>query len=108
MTRERCFEVVDQAIFLAQLPSDKRPKLLSDNGRQFRAKKAREFFKELLNITQIFTSSHHPETNGKLERLFENAKYEVLYRNDYSSPTTTTTGFISLLDTELQERFTMA
>ena len=86
MTRERCFEVVDQAIFLAQLPSDKRPKLLSDNGKQFRAKKAREFFKEMLNITQIFTSSHHPETNGKLERLFESAKYEALYRNDYSSP----------------------
>lgn len=85
MTKERCFEVVDQALFLAQLPPDKRPKLLSDNGKQFRARKAREFFKELLNINQIFTMSHHPETNGKLERLFESAKYEALYRNDYSS-----------------------
>jgi transposase InsO family protein len=85
MSKERCFEVVDQAFFLAQLPPDKRPKLLSDNGKQFRAQKARDFFKELLNIKQIFTSNHHPETNGKLERLFESAKYEALYRNDYSS-----------------------
>lgn len=85
MTKERCFQVVDQALFLAQLPQDKRPKLLSDNGKQFRARKAREFFKELLNLKQIFTGVHHPETNGKMERLFESAKYEALYRNDYSS-----------------------
>lgn len=85
MTKERCFQVVDQAVFLAQLPKDKRPRLLSDNGKQFRARKSREFFKELLNIKQIFTSSHHPETNGKVERLFKSAKYEALYRNDYSS-----------------------
>ncbi|HIE43447.1 MAG TPA: transposase [Candidatus Omnitrophica bacterium] len=86
MSKERCFEIVDEALFLAQLPSDKRPKLVSGNGKQFRAKEAREFFKDLLNIRQIFTSSHHPETNGKVERLFESAKYEALYRNDYSSP----------------------
>lgn len=83
MAKERCFEVVDQAIFLAQLPNDKRPGLLSDNGKQFRSRKSRVFFKELLNIKQIFTSSHHPETNGKVERLFKSAKYEALYRNDY-------------------------
>lgn len=85
MTKERCFQVVDEALFLAQLPPDRRPKLLSDNGKQFRARKAREFFKELLNLKQIFTSAHHPETNGKIERLFESAKYEALYRSDYSS-----------------------
>lgn len=85
MTRERCFQVAEDALFLAQLPPDKRPKLLSDNGKQFRARKSREFFKELLNIKQIFSGNHHPETNGKLERLFESAKYEALYRNDYSS-----------------------
>lgn len=85
MVKERCFDVVDQALFLAQLPPDKHPKLLSDNGRQFRARKSREFFKGLLDIKQIFSSSHHPETNGKIERLFESAKYEALYRNDYSS-----------------------
>jgi len=85
MRGERCFQVVDQAIFLAQLSADKRPKLLSDNGRQFRARKSKEFFKELLNLKQIFTGVHHPETNGKIERLFETAKYEALYRNDYSS-----------------------
>lgn len=85
MIKERCFEVVDQAIFLAQLPDDKRPRLLSDNGKQFRARKSREFFSKLLNIKQIFTSAHHPETNGKVERLFKSAKYEALYRNDYSS-----------------------
>lgn len=85
MAKERCFQVVDQALFLAQLPPDKRPKLLSDNGKQFRARKAREFFRELLNLKQIFTSNHHPETNGKIERLFASAKYEALYRSDYSS-----------------------
>lgn len=85
MTQERCFQVVDQALFIAQIPADKRPKLLSDNGKQFRARKSREFFKELLNLKQIFTTAHHPETNGKLERLFESAKYEALYRNDYTS-----------------------
>ena len=85
MRRERCFDVVDQAFFLAQLPQDKRPKLLSDNGKQFRARKSREFFKELLNIKQIFTANHHPETNGKIGRLFGSVKYEALYRNDYSS-----------------------
>jgi transposase InsO family protein len=85
MRKERCFELVDQALFLVEIPIDKRPILLSDNGKQFRARKAKEFFKGLLNIKQIFTSSHHPETNGKLERLFKSAKYEALYRNDYSS-----------------------
>jgi len=85
MTKERCFNVVDQAIFLAQLPDDKRPRLLSDNGKQFRARKSKEFFSGLLNMKQIFTSTHHPETNGKVERLFKTAKYEALYRNDYSS-----------------------
>ena len=85
MKKERCFQLVDQAIFLANLPADKRPRLLSDNGKQFRARKAREFFKNLLNIKQIFASPHHPETNGKIERLFKTAKYEALYRQDYSS-----------------------
>jgi transposase InsO family protein len=85
MSKERCFQVVDQALFLAQLPHNKRPQLVSDNGKQFRAKKARQFFKELLNIKQIFTRCEHPQTNGKIERLFESAKYEALYRNDYSS-----------------------
>jgi len=85
MSKERCYQVVDQALFLAQLPPDKRPRLVSDNGKQFRARRSREFFKELLNIQQIFTRSHHPQTNGKIERLFETVKYEALYRNDYSS-----------------------
>ena len=85
MAKERCFEVVDQAIFLAQLPNNKRPILVSDNGKQFRAPAAREFFKGLLNIKQIFTAARHPETNGKIERLFKSAKYEALYRNDYLS-----------------------
>lgn len=86
MSKERCFQVVDQAVFLAQLPPEKRPTLLSDNGSQFRAKKSKEFFKNLLNIKQIFSAPNHPQTNGKVERLFESAKYEALYRNDYNSP----------------------
>jgi hypothetical protein len=85
MAKERVFQVVDQALFIAQIPEDKRPMFLSDNGKQFRARKAREFFQDLLNLKQIFTMSHHPETNGKLERLFESAKYEALYHNDYAS-----------------------
>jgi transposase InsO family protein len=85
MAKERGFQVVDQALFLAELPDDKRPQLLSDNGKQFRSKNARKFFKELLNIKQIFTGIKHPETNGKLERLFKSAKYEALYRSDYST-----------------------
>ncbi len=86
MTKEKCFQIVDQDLFLAQLPADKRSTLLSDNGTQFRARKAREFFKELPNLKQIFTSSHHPVTNGKIERLFKSTKYEALYCNNYSSP----------------------
>lgn len=85
MKKERCFDVVDQAVFLSQVPKDKRPKLLSDNGKQFRAKSAKEFFKGLLNIKQIFSSPNHPETNGKIERLFQTVKYESLYREDYCS-----------------------
>jgi len=85
MTKERGFHMVDQALFLAQLSDDQRPRLLSDNGKQFRSKNARKFFKDLLNIEQVFTGIKHPETNGKLERLFKSAKYEALYRNDYST-----------------------
>ncbi len=85
MKKERCFQIVDQAIFLANLQDTQRPKLLSDNGKQFRARKAREFFKNLLDIKQIFASPHHPETNGKIERLFKTTKYEALYRQDYST-----------------------
>ena len=85
MKKERCFDIVDQAVFLSQVPEDKRPNLLSDNGKQFRAKSAKEFFKGLLNIKQIFSSPNHPETNGKIERLFQTVKYESLYREDYCS-----------------------
>ncbi|MDR4503181.1 MAG: integrase core domain-containing protein [Candidatus Scalindua sp.] len=85
MTKELGFHMVDQALFLAQLPDDHRPKLLSDNGKQFRSKNARKFFKGLLNIKQIFTGIKHPETNGKLERLFKSVKYEALYRDVYST-----------------------
>jgi len=85
MKKERCFQVVDQAIFLANLQGDKRPRLLSDNGKQFRARKAGELFKNLLNIKQIFASPHHPETNGKIERLFKTTKYNALYHQDYST-----------------------
>lgn len=98
MTKERAFQVVDQAVFLAQLPPDKRPRLLSDNGKQFRARKSREFFQKLLNINQIFTMSHHPETNGKLERLFESAKYEALYHNDYSCASEAKTILLEFFD----------
>jgi putative transposase len=58
--------------------------LLSDNGMQFRFNEAfdramdveNKFQKNMkkMRVKQIFTRVHHPQTNGKLERLFHTLK----------------------------------
>ena len=47
--------------------------ILSDNGTQFKSKLTQAFTK-MLNITQIFSSIYHPESNGMVERANQTIK----------------------------------
>ncbi len=58
---------------LAQ-PNGVKTKIITDNGRQYRARKTTKFFKEELGLGHIFTRVRHPETNGKIERWFKTVK----------------------------------
>jgi transposase InsO family protein len=45
-----------------------RPRIISDNGPQFIAKDFKEFIR-LWQTSQVLTSPHYPQSNGKLERF---------------------------------------
>ena len=49
------------------------PRLISDNGPQFRAKEFKVFIK-LSGMDQTFTSPYYPQSNGKIERWHKTLK----------------------------------
>ncbi|HEX5222863.1 MAG TPA: integrase core domain-containing protein [Verrucomicrobiae bacterium] len=54
-----------------------RPRIISDNGPQFVAKKFKEFIR-LWQTSHVLTSPHYPQSNGKLERWHRTLKEQAL------------------------------
>lgn len=61
-----------------------RPKIISDNGRQFISKDFKEFIR-VSGFTHVRTSPHYPQSNGKLERFYGTLKQEEIRRKSYLS-----------------------
>ena len=63
---------------------DAKPHLISDNGKQFKAKELKEYLREC-GLKQIFTSLYYPQSNGKLERFNQTVKNEAVRKQSYLS-----------------------
>lgn len=59
------------------LNPDARPRIISDNGRQYVACDFREFFR-LSGMTHVRTSPYSPQSNGKIERFHGSLKRECI------------------------------
>jgi putative transposase len=54
-----------------------KPRIISDNGKQFIAKDFKELVR-LMEMTHVTTSPHYPQSNGKLERYHRSLKSECV------------------------------
>ena len=72
---ERDVETIVQRA-LERYPNEK-PRIISDNGPQFIARDFKEFIR-LAAITHVRTSSHYPQSNGKMERWHGSVKRECI------------------------------
>lgn len=61
-----------------------KPRVISDNGKQFVSKEFRQFIR-LSGFTHVRTSPHYPQSNGKLERFHGTIKREEIRRTSYLS-----------------------
>lgn len=70
MKQEDCQLIVQRA---RDKTGDRRARLISDNGPQFKAKQFREFIK-FSGMDQTYTSPYYPQSNGKIERWHKELK----------------------------------
>lgn len=85
MSQEDVRRVVDFALLRAGLIEAKeKPQLLSDNGPQLVAISFKRYLKKL-GITHLRAAYRHPESKGKIERVFRTIKYEEVYPVEYRS-----------------------
>jgi len=79
-------EGINAEILVAQTkelyPAAVKPRIISDNGRQFISKDFQELL-SLLEYEHTFTSANHPQSNGKLERFNRTLKSEHVRRTAY-------------------------
>jgi putative transposase len=61
-----------------------KPRLISDNGKQFKAKELKEYLREC-GLKQVHTSPHYPQSNGKIERFHRTVKSEAVRQQSYLS-----------------------
>ena len=54
-----------------------KPRIISDNGRQFLARDFKEFIR-IAGMTHVRTSPYYPQSNGKLERWHKSLKSECI------------------------------
>ena len=76
--------------------SDDKPRLISDNGSQFKAKEFKQFIK-LCGMGQSFTAPYYPQSNGKIERWHRELKSKAvrpIQPRDYSEAYKCIEGFI--------------
>ncbi len=60
-----------------ELYPDAKPRIISDNGRQFIAKDLKEFIR-ISGMTHVRTSPFYPQSNGKIERWHQSLKAECI------------------------------
>lgn len=84
MKAEDAESTVRKALVFANIPKDRRPKLLSDNGSSYIAHEFKAFLKDE-NITPVHGRAMHPQTQGKIERYHRNMK-NVVKLDHYYSP----------------------
>jgi putative transposase len=63
---------------------DASPRLISDNGKQFKAKELKEYLR-VCGLKQVYTSPHYPQSNGKIERFHRTLKSEAVRKQSYLS-----------------------
>jgi transposase InsO family protein len=76
---ERLASVIQRALEvtgITQAPPVERPALLTDNGSGYIAR-AMEDYLQTLHIRHLRARAHHPQTNGKIERMYRTLKEEV-------------------------------
>lgn len=83
MKAEDAESTVRKALANTDLPKNKRPKLLSDNGSSYIAHEFKAFLKEE-NITPVHGRAMHPQTQGKIERYHRTMKNVVKLHHYYS------------------------
>lgn len=83
MKAEDAQSTVRKALAHANLPKDKRPKLLSDNGSSYIAEDFKKFLKDE-HITPVHGRPLHPQTQGKIERYNRSLKNCIKLENYYS------------------------
>lgn len=84
MKAEDAESTVRQALAHANLPKNKRPKLLSDNGSSYVAHEFKSYLKGE-NITPVHGRPLHPQTQGKIERYNRSLKNIIKLDNYYST-----------------------
>ena len=75
---------IDKALFTVDLPKDRPPKLLSDNGSCYISNELSEYLKER-DIHHVRGRPLHPQTQGKIERYHRSMK-NVVKLDNYFSP----------------------
>lgn len=73
--KEQDVEIVLQRA--RELYPEARPRIISDNGKQFVAKDFKEFIR-LSGMSHVRTSPYYPQSNGKLERFHGTLKRECI------------------------------
>jgi len=69
-------ELACEATGMADVASDKRPRLVSDNGPALISAELNEYL-DSWSIGHIFAAPYHPQTNGKIERYHRSCKEKV-------------------------------
>lgn len=83
MKAEDAESTVRKALAHANVPKNRRPKLLSDNGSSYIAEDFKLFLEDE-NITPVHGRPMHPQTQGKIERYNRSLKNQINLDNYYS------------------------
>jgi len=75
---------LDKALYVVDLPEDRSPKLLSDNGSCYISNELAEYLQER-DIHHVRGRPLHPQTQGKIERYHRFMK-NVVKLDNYFSP----------------------
>ena len=84
MKAEDVTDTLDEALLVADIPKEARPKLLSDNGSCYISNELAEYIDEK-NMKHIRGRPLHPQTQGKIERYHRSMK-NVVKLDIYYSP----------------------
>lgn len=75
---------LDKALYTVDLPNNRPPKLLSDNGSCYISNELAEYLQEK-NVHHVRGKPIHPQTQGKIERYHRSMKNVVKLYNYFSS-----------------------